>query len=84
MLVKTREGLQLAARDLDGAPWVAVDVEHNAARSYFGVSCLLQLSTGAVDYIVDTLALRDDMAMLKPLFGCTNTIKVKPVPLLSR
>lgn len=80
MIVSTREQLDSAARNLEGAPWVAVDVEHNSARSYFGVSCLLQLSTGDADYIVDTLALHDDMALLQPLFNNPRTLKVSTSP----
>lgn len=38
--------LQRLVRELEGVGEVALDVEHNASRSYLGLTCLLQLSTG--------------------------------------
>lgn len=57
-LVSTPEQLQAMAGALQGAPEVAVDLEAHAFRSFQGFTCLMQLSTRTVDYIVDTLALR--------------------------
>ena len=79
-LVTTRRALARVAETLAGTPWVAVDVEHNAARSYAGVTCLVQLSVGHTDYLVDALALSQHMALLQPLLGDPRTVKVASAP----
>jgi len=47
MWVDTPGKLQVMLSELQGVPVIAVDTEHNAHRSYLGMTCLLQLSTGA-------------------------------------
>jgi hypothetical protein len=37
-------------QELKGVRCLALDTEHNSQRSYLGVLCLLQLSTGACRY----------------------------------
>ena len=44
--VASEADLRAAAAALQGKPCVAVDVEHHAARSYLGITCLLQISDG--------------------------------------
>jgi hypothetical protein len=44
--VDTPGKLQVMLSELQGVPVIAVDTEHNAHRSYLGMTCLLQLSTG--------------------------------------
>jgi len=40
---------------------LAIDLEYHAYRSYMGFTCLMQLSTREKDYIIDTLALKDNL-----------------------
>ena len=40
---------------------IAIDLEHHSYHSYQGFTCLMQLSTRTKDYIIDTLALRDNL-----------------------
>eukprot|EP00750_Incisomonas_marina_P028406 INCI6706.1.p1 GENE.INCI6706.1~~INCI6706.1.p1 ORF type:complete len:1042 (-),score=174.53 INCI6706.1:1639-4764(-) len=40
---------------------VAVDLEHHSYRSFLGFVCLMQVSTRSRDFLVDTLALREEM-----------------------
>lgn len=44
--VETPEQLQDVVDKLRSTKRVALDLEHNSQRSYLGVTCLLQLSTG--------------------------------------
>ena len=44
--VDSAEKLQTIAAELSQAAAVGVDVEHNHTRSYQGLTCLLQLTTG--------------------------------------
>ncbi|KAJ7435107.1 ribonuclease H-like domain-containing protein [Mycena galericulata] len=43
-------------------PEIAIDLEHNNYRSYSGIVCLIQISTRTQDWIVNTLALRAELA----------------------
>lgn len=55
---------------------IAVDVEHHSYRTFQGITCLLQLSTRTHDYIVDTLALRDELHVLNEVFTNSKIVKV--------
>lgn len=49
--VNTPKRLQQMLADLQGVKCLALDTEHNSQRSYLGVLCLLQLSTGAPPHL---------------------------------
>lgn len=74
--VDTPKKLQKMLQELQGVTCLALDTEHNSQRSYLGVLCLLQLSTGSVDYLVDALALHDQLPLLRPLLADPSVIKV--------
>ncbi|QRW06491.1 3'-5' exonuclease [Ceratobasidium sp. AG-Ba] len=40
---------------------LAVDLEHHSLRTYKGIVCLIQISTRTQDWVVDALALRDEI-----------------------
>jgi hypothetical protein len=44
--VHTPKQLQQMLQELQGVACIALDTEHNSQRSYLGMLCLLQLSTG--------------------------------------
>ncbi|KAL0050003.1 hypothetical protein WJX82_002589 [Trebouxia sp. C0006] len=68
--------LQALVQSLQSIEMLAVDVEHHHLHSYLGFVCLLQLSTGKTDYLVDALALHDHMHLLRPIFADTSVLKV--------
>ncbi|CAF1366197.1 unnamed protein product, partial [Didymodactylos carnosus] len=55
---------------------LAIDLEHHSYRSYQGFTCLLQISSRTNDYIVDTLALRDELHILNNVFTNPKVTKV--------
>ncbi|BDA45050.1 probable exosome component 10 at N-terminal half [Coccomyxa sp. Obi] len=63
--VSTVEQLESVRKELRGAQQIALDLEHHALRSYLGIACLLQLSTGEKEYLIDTLTLHDHMHLLQ-------------------
>uniref|UniRef100_A0A182STN4 Exosome complex component 10 homolog n=1 Tax=Anopheles maculatus TaxID=74869 RepID=A0A182STN4_9DIPT len=63
-------------RDLISASEIAIDLEHHSYRSYQGFTCLMQLSTRSKDYIVDALALRDELHVLNEVFTDPKKLKV--------
>ena len=58
VFVDTDSALADLALDLEKVDEFAVDLEHHSYRSFFGFTCLMQISTRAKDYVVDALALR--------------------------
>ncbi|GAX75756.1 hypothetical protein CEUSTIGMA_g3199.t1 [Chlamydomonas eustigma] len=54
----------------------AIDTEHHSWRSYLGMTCLIQISTGHVDWIIDTIKLHDHMHLLRDVFSNSSIVKV--------
>ncbi|KAK4714187.1 hypothetical protein R3W88_020094 [Solanum pinnatisectum] len=54
----------------------AVDTEQHSLRSFLGFTALVQISTEREDYLVDTIALHDVMAILRPVFANPEICKV--------
>lgn len=57
-LVDTPEALAEMTEELKQAKEIAVDLEHHDTHSYYGFTCLMQISTREKDWLVDTLKLR--------------------------
>lgn len=74
--VNTMGGLRSMIRELEGLTEIAVDLEHHDLRSYYGITCLMQISNREKDWIIDTLSLRDDMVALNDIFTNPNILKV--------
>jgi len=66
--IATPAALRRMVQDLSHCTQVAVDTESNGLHAYQEQVCLLQFSTGDVDYLVDPLAL-DDLSPLGPIFA---------------
>lgn len=74
--VDTNAQLQDMLGELRGATEIAVDLEHHSYRTFQGITCLMQISTRTKDYIVDTLALRDELHVLNEVFTNPRVLKV--------
>lgn len=74
--VDTVEKLNKMIEQISNAPEIAIDLEHHDYRSYLGFTCLMQLSDRKSDFIIDTLALRDDLQPLNKIFTDPNVVKV--------
>ncbi|KAG5513589.1 hypothetical protein PMAC_001021 [Pneumocystis sp. 'macacae'] len=62
--VNTVQLLEDMVKNLKNATEIAVDLEHHDYRSYQGFVCLMQISTRNIDWIVDTLELREELEIL--------------------
>lgn len=62
--------------ELEGADELAIDLEHHNFRSYQGFTCLMQLSSRDKDYVIDAIALRDDLQALDRWLSNPNIVKV--------
>lgn len=74
--VDTVEKLHEMIKELSTLKEIAVDLEHHDYRTYYGIVCLMQISNREKDWIVDTLALRDDLEPLNEVFTNPEIIKV--------
>ncbi|KAF8211725.1 hypothetical protein K438DRAFT_1807803 [Mycena galopus ATCC 62051] len=76
--VSTPDALDSMLDELREAPEIAIDLEHNNYRSFAGIVCLMQISIRTKDWIVDTLALRAELATgaLNEVFTDPKIIKV--------
>ena len=74
--VETEDALYSMLNELKSQKILAVDLEHHSDRSFLGFTCLMQLSTPAKDYIVDTIVLRDKLNMLNLSFADPAVLKV--------
>jgi exosome complex exonuclease RRP6 len=55
---------------------IALDLEHNSLRTYKGLVCLVQLSSRTQDWVIDALALREEMGILRGVLEDPNIVKV--------
>jgi hypothetical protein len=76
ILVSTPAELEQMVAELGEEREIGVDLEHHALRSFLGLTCLLQISTRTKDFVVDALALRDDLPLLNNVFTHPKILKV--------
>ncbi|KAL5730734.1 hypothetical protein ACHQM5_003527 [Ranunculus cassubicifolius] len=74
--VDKEEGLVELKEVLSKERVFAVDTEQHSARSFLGITALLQISTRSEDYLVDTIALHDVVGILRPVFADPKICKV--------
>jgi len=76
IFVDTKGALDSMIEELRHSNEIAVDLEHHDYRTYYGLVCLMQISNREKDWIIDTLALRDDLQKLNIVFTDPNIVKV--------
>ncbi|KAI9147711.1 Exosome complex exonuclease rrp6 [Paramyrothecium foliicola] len=75
--VDTFDGVLDMLKELKNAKEIAVDLEHHDFRTYYGLTCLMQVSTRDKDWIVDTLQpWRHKMQVLNEVFTDPSIVKV--------
>lgn len=77
LYVETANDLRGMLEDLRQVSEVSFDVEHSD-RGYFGLTCLIQLSTRHKDYVIDCFApdVREWLFRLNDIFANPNILKV--------
>ena len=74
--VATIDAFQSMLSKLRTATEIAVDLEHHSYRSYSGFLCLMQISDREEDWVVDLLAVRDEVESLNEVFTDPGIVKV--------
>jgi len=75
--VATVSDFQRMLAKLKNAPEIAVDLEHHSYRSYSGFLCLMQISDRDEDWVIDLLAVRDEVETLNEVFTDPDIVKVR-------
>lgn len=75
-LVSTVNELEEMLKVLRSVDEIGVDLEHHAFRTFLGLTCTIQISTRANDYVIDALALREDLECLNEIFTKPKVIKI--------
>jgi exosome complex exonuclease RRP6 len=76
LYVDTPDKLQTMMNHIELQSELAIDLEHHSFRSYQGFTCLMQISSRTEDFLIDTLALRDELNILNNIFTNPNIVKV--------
>ncbi|KAF7387989.1 hypothetical protein HZH66_010756 [Vespula vulgaris] len=76
IMINKPEDIKILLNDLKRYQEIAVDLEHHSYRSFQGITCLMQISTGDTDYIIDTLTLRSELHELNEIFTKSTILKV--------
>lgn len=74
-VITTDDGLHHLVKCLKGRKEIAVDTESNGFYAYHERTCLIQLSDGVKNYIIDPLALKD-CSVLGEIFSDDRTEKI--------
>jgi exosome complex exonuclease RRP6 len=74
--VHTKEDLQQLADVLDTQQEFAIDLEQHSYRTFQGFVCLMQISTLAQDYLIDTIQLRKELYILNSSFTNPKIVKI--------
>jgi len=74
--VDTTDKLQLMSDKLEKVEEIAIDIEQHGYRSFQGFCCLMQVSTRTEDFVIDLLALRNDVNILNRSFTNPAIVKV--------
>lgn len=74
--VDSEAKLQSMLQELRKSREIAIDLEHHDFHSFRGFVCLMQISNRDQDWIVDTLALRDELVVLNEVFTDPSILKV--------
>ena len=74
--IDTKDAFDELLEKLRSSDEVAVDLEHHSYRSFSGFLCLMQISTRTEDFVIDTLALRDELEELNEVFTNPRIVKV--------
>ncbi|SCU80924.1 LADA_0B10242g1_1 [Lachancea dasiensis] len=74
--VDNKETFNDMLKTLSTARELAIDLEHHDYRTYYGITCLMQISTREQDWLVDTIALRDELYPLNEIFTNPKITKV--------
>lgn len=75
--IETPEEFSGMLNELRSAKEIAIDLEYHSYRSFAGFVCLMQISSRHSDWVIDTLALREELEELNEVFTDPSIVKVR-------
>lgn len=75
-MVKTAETLAEAITEWEEADAIGIDTESNSFFAYKDRLCLVQISANGTDWIVDPIALGEDLKAINPLLANSALVKI--------
>ena len=76
VMVEDAESLSLALKCWEEARVIGVDTEANSFFAYHERLCLIQVSTDSQDWIIDPIALGEELFLITPILANPEVIKV--------
>lgn len=76
MYIDNTQSLEEVLPALAAAPVLALDTEFMREKTYYARLCLLQIGTADDVYVIDTIALADDLPLLAPVLASPHSVKV--------
>lgn len=70
------QSLENALPVLAAAPVLAIDTEFMRERTYYARLCLVQIATPEEVFVIDAIALADDLPLLAPVLASPHAMKV--------
>ena len=61
---------------LESVSEMAVDLEHHSYRSFYGQTCLIQISSRSRHFVLDVLSLHEEIKSLHAIFANPSVLKV--------
>jgi ankyrin repeat protein len=75
--IDDQENLMIMVNEIQGINVIGVDLEYHVFEQKKGCICLIQISTGEKDYIIDALANRENVGnVIRDLMFDSNVLKV--------
>lgn len=75
-IIDTKNELESLINILNNVKEFAFDVEHHSLRSFLGLTCLIQISTSYLDFIVDPFPIWKHMYLLNEPFSNSKILKI--------
>lgn len=76
MYVDTVDKLKAMIKELEKETIIGMDVEAHNYRTYLGITCLIQISSAAKDYLVDPFPLWSELPILNEITANPRIVKV--------
>lgn len=75
-LIEDKPSLEKAIAEMKNFSEIGIDLEAHSYRSFQGITCLIQISTTAKDYIIDPFPLWSDLTLLNQITTDPKIVKI--------
>ena len=76
VFIGDKQGLLKAIEEMSEFSEIGIDLEAHSYRTFQGITCLIQLSTAAKDYVLDPFPLWSDLPLLNQITANPKIVKI--------